>query len=242
MSISTMNVFGPTFTPGLAGNVRPIVVWDDFVTGGTVLKTFGQFDQSPSAKFTDVDDTGEWRLRATGSPTTYPTMADEVGGVVTMTTGVSADNKIQAQLNGTMFSLANGRELYFEVRFNVSSTADFYVGVTDTDGTLVNFDNGVVCGITGTSTVVYRLENAAEANSYVNTAATITSGAYHVLAFKCRADKKVEFYLDGAKIALVNLPGSFPDSEPLSPNFQVNANSSGAETLKIDYILCVGER
>lgn len=241
MTISNASIFGPTFVPGKVGDHYPVVYWDDFVTAYTVVDAELNLESDPAAKFCTLADRGEWLASTAGAVGGYPTMADEVGGVVTMTTGGTALNRIGCQLNGEMFSLANGRELYFEARVNLSTSADFYMGVsvadTDISATMVD---GVLFAIEGTSGLLTQVSKDS-GGSLTATGSTLEDDAYSVIAFKCRADKKVEFYLNGVKAALVDQPANFPDDELLSPAFHIESNGA-AETLKIDYILCVGDR
>lgn len=243
MSFSNSMAFGPTFIPGKVGDTRPIVVWDDFVTAYTALDATEEIPMDQSGKFCDIADAGEWLLSVgDSSPSVYPSMADESGGVVTMTTDTGANDRVSCQRNGEMFSLANGRELYFEVRAHISTSADFYAGVVLADVNLTGITNGVIMGISGTSTLQTRVEKDS-GGAITNTGTTVEDDAYSVFAFKCRADKKIEFYLNGVKASMVNDPDNFPDDELLSPVFQIQTNTVGvAETLKVDYILCVGER
>ena len=242
MTLATADIFGPSFIPGRVGENRPIVYWDDFVTGYTVLKTGGPLDQNPGGTFTDISDSGEWFLSVSGSPSVYPSVAGEAGGILTMTTGTTG--RINAQLNGEMFTLAADRGLYFETRLNVASTADFYMGIMDSDANLTNFSNGVGFGFEATATLSARTEKTSNSNTWANTAtaSTINSGEYNTFAFRCRSGKKVDFYLNGDKITTVDSEADYPDNATLSPAFMIQGNGVVTETLKIDYILCVNDR
>jgi len=240
MSISNAAIFGPTFVPGKVGDNQPVIYFDDFMTGWTILDASPPLPPDQGGKFCNVADAGEWFLTTGGSVGTYPSMADEVGGVVTMTTGGVTGNRINCQLNGEMFSLEGARELYFEARVHLSTSADFYMGVAVTDPDLDTIADGVTFGIEGTSILHTRVEKDG-GGAITATAATLEDDAYSVLAFKCRADRKVEFYLNGVRVALVDAPTTYPDNEELAPAFHIESNGA-AETLKIDYILCVGER
>ena len=225
MTLATADFIGRNFLPGRVGENRPIVYFEDFT------RAYTEFDA--------VSGEGDWLVTQVGSGT-LPVQTDEHGGAVTMTTGAVAGDSINAQLVGEVFRMDNGDELYFEARFNVSTSADFYMGMATTDSALGTVVDGVMFRIEATSTLFWRVEKDSGGTD-TTTASTLTDDTYATVAFKCRGDKVVEFFLDGVRVAVVDTPTNFPDNEELTPSFLIQSNGA-AETLKIDYILVVNDR
>lgn len=240
--------------PGLVNARIPqdvYVFFDDFL--GTCFADDGTAEQSVWLKT-------EIATQAVGQCTILDgtdDAEDEAGGILKVTTGATADEGDNLQVNGEAFHLADGYPLYFEARVNVAdvSNLDFFIGLATTDGEIITgsktteinrigfeLEAGVISALSSTTTLEKR----------VNTNITETDDDWIRIAFLWDGDNKVTFYVDTNDNGEFTLKAVLhPDTTAdyvqqaimFTPTIEaITGTTATAEFMYVDYIYCAQQR
>jgi len=183
------------------------------------------------------------------------THADLAGGHALITCGGADNDSGQITLGslggGGIFFPAADKHIWFEARVyaGVVAAAEFnyFVGLINPVNAAILEDNGAVPltnqDIIGFlsydgQTNWYSIGDKAGAQARVDTATAVTA-AWHTLGFYVNGVTDVTIYIDrtavpAAAIATANIPVN-----GLMPAIAVKAGAVAAETIKVDYVMCV---
>lgn len=218
--------------------------------GPNVVKYLTDFVDLP------VNASGEYNLPFTvtkvGASTFGPT--DGSGGLGLITTGAVENDGINAQVPGEAFKLAlNGTTwaCYFGCRLKISEAtqSDFFLGlaITDTDilgGVTDRVGFEKLDGSTAVKAMVEK--NSTETLSGTLLTADTNFHTYELFfnGTTERGGPTLDFFIDGAEVAVNFALTNLPDDEELTPSLQFLAGSAGAKTATFDWIraIQVGER
>lgn len=254
MAFPSTRTIASGFYPGQMIEGMGHEYFDDFHTGG--------YGTTTGPKFASTANVAEWLYTVnTGTPTFIISDA-EPGGVLAASAGAATDNHgWDAQLNGEAFTVAAGKDIYFETRWKSRTSVtdiDWLIGLCNTGteiiaGTVANaivFRSGAVDAAplnAGTADIIAStgddITSWTHANiSEVDTGINLVADTFVTLAFWLRvnseADKRLTFYVNGAE--KFNTTTNIPDiGTALTPSFSGQNNGSTNEfVMEIDYIYC----
>lgn len=195
----------------------------------------------------------------TGAGTvTFP--ADELGGVIAVESGSTADDTKIVMLQGANFqTAAANREIVFYARFKVEDADEdnLFIGLADLAAltsqnvlALTFTSSGSFEGVgfyadhaaAGTATLKYAVGTGA-AVSAGSTGLTMADGTYYEVAFKITNRQKVEFWVKisgvWTRVSTVDNTGSttYLSTDVLELFIQEKTRDTGADWLKVDRLL-----
>jgi len=236
--------------------VGDFVYFDDFIDGGGFVAATGP-------KVATTANVGTWHLTELGGATTTMIVQDdEPGGVVVISDAGSTNHGSNLQMNGAAFSVAAGRDLYWEMRWKPghATQLDFVIGLLNA---------GVTAAIAGTVTqaLVFRSgavdtspDNAGTADiiasagdditswthaniTEVDTGVNMVADTFVKTAIWLRtsgSQRRAIFYVNGKEI--LNTTSNIPDvGTALSPLI-ARQNNGGAADMEVDYVYCAQTR
>lgn len=222
----------PSFVPGNAVT-GGFTVFDDFLTAGTVSAT-----ANAAAWFSETTGAGSAPIEGV--------IQDNADGgwiqIGTNTTGAADNDSVCLQLNGESFRMTQGRGLYFETRFQLSTVASdlicgFSVNTTDPLGTEPAYY--VAFRTNGAASLLTEARNN-DTTTAVDTGVDLVAATNVTLAFEYKRDGKVHFYVDGVRVdsraSWSTAASSLPLTQYMSPFFGIQTASAAAITANIDYI------
>ena len=238
-----MSFPNPRITPGSVGPggsvVGDVLLFDDFILSNVDATTeidSGWFATSVSGTFTIKDG--------------------ERGGVLRIDGNGGTNQGAYIQANGSGFTLAAGKDIFFECRIKVIEplAVDFFLGLGsidvaplltiqncigfgsyDTSADLLDGGTGDIWSISkASSTATAHVNDSTLADTGVNLATT-----YHTLAFHVLGNKRIKFYVDGAEKSsiITNLP-----TGAMTVHMAMLENAGSDPELLVDYIYCAQVR
>jgi hypothetical protein len=233
------------------GNVRgpndfddpPLVFFDDFITGGaTVTGT------SAGGKFSDVANRAEW-LVTDDAAATIVISDDEIGGVLSVTTGSSGNDFCSLQLNGEAFKIQVGKQCEFQCKMKLDDSDDtrWFIGLatTDTTGTSVGpILDGTTESIgfrqnTDTGQDVYYVCEDNSTETTADTAVDVADDTYNTFYWYYDGRSTIRFYIDGVKVG--ESTTNIPYDDAVTPTIEVHSPTASSK-MEVDYILVRQER
>lgn len=175
----------------------------------------------------------------TGGGTATEALADELGGVLLLTTDDQDNESTEFQKNGEAFQIVPGKPFWFEARIKISEAtqSDFLVGLCITDTTLID---GMSDGVffqkdDGDANIDFHcIKDSGETASNGDTGVDLVAAAYNRFGIKSVKPGVVEYWLDGVKRA--EAAANVPDDELLCPSFAIQNGDGNARTLAIDFL------
>lgn len=182
--------------------------------------------------------------------------ADVAGGVALITCG-GADNDsgqitLGALAGGGAFWLAAGRHLWFEARVQAgvvtAAQFNYYVGLINPVNAAILADDGAalpnndMLGFVVRDTEVnwsFVGDNAGAEDMNALGAGCVVNNAWHYLGFYVNGLTDVTVYYDRVPIAAGAIATANMPITGLMPAIAVKAGAVGAETLAVDYVMCV---
>jgi len=240
----------------------PIVFKEDFLIGGHVTG-------AGIHKFSESANVGEWLATVTeaGGGTAALTIVDggtnasAQGGWLQIVNAAGAADAVSAQLNGESFKLAVGKPLYFEAKLAVEDVSETLVWIglmdtaTDAYASGVGANNHVGFAIDADGNLDFCVdEGGAGTPTWADTTTNFVDGSLatletanvvHRVGFYWDGVNTITPYIDGvAGTAVVEGVGGvlIPDATCLTPTFEVQNETTTAETMWIDYIMVVQAR
>jgi len=221
-----------------AGNIK---VMNDSRYPHRWYDAFGECEKFVTREFT-ADD---WTATATGSSTFEKGVLRGIFGLIT-TANVDFAG-INAQLNGTKFSIAAGKPLYFGAKIEVDDDdkIDVLVGMCGTDTTLMAASSAHAVAVSAGGIFFSKLDNVKVINfktyttgTEVNTAAvgTISKTAAQVYEFYWDGVSTLNAWLDGVLVAKFT---SGITTEVLTPSICIRAGEDSAKTCKVHWIRAI---
>lgn len=232
------------WTPGQP--IAPSVVYfDDFTNVWMAVDAALTDESNPTGTFSESADEGEWLVTSDATGTIVVSDA-EPGGVITVTTGSSANDFMSCQLNGQSFAMNAAKDLIFEIRckFGDADDTQWFVGLATTDVT----GTGLGPILDGTNDSIGFRQNAdtgvdidcltEDDTNETETDSTIdvADDTFVTLTFHVRGTSAVAFYVNGTLRAThtTNIPDS---ATALTPTFEIHSPTASS-TIEIDYIYC----
>jgi len=224
-------------------------IYEDFVRTGIVTETGGLF--APPG----------WSVRATGAASLC-TVANVVGGCLTLTTGAADNDTIQITLgnavipSGGAFWVADGNDIWFETRLQHTLVGEINIGIGLMDPAATDYlaDGGAALPqpdfimfntldgdanwmLSGNKAAVGVDENNSGIARVANTDITL---GFHVSGntpnYIC------DGYVNRALVGALQLPFASIPLTGLMPFIAIKTGHAGAESLTVDYIMCVQAR
>lgn len=202
---------------------------------------WGEVEKFVSREFT-ADD---WTATATNTSTFDKGVLRGIFGLIT-TENIDFAG-INAQLNGTKFSIAAGKPLYFGAKLEVDDDdeIDVLVGLCGTDTTLMSASSSHAIAVSAGGIFFSKLDHVTGINfktyttgTEVNTAAvgTISKTAAQVYEFYWDGVSTLTAWLDGVVVAKFT---SGITTEVLTPSICVRAGEAGVKTCKVHWIRAI---
>jgi len=246
----------------------PIRYFEDFLHAFEARDLALASESDPTGVFSEVADRGKYLITLVGTqgeftigtPIDGAANASAQGGWGTfITSDDSGNDLICAQMNGESWKLATAKPLYFETRFAIKTIteSEVFIGLADT-GTDLYVD-----GVGVTNHVGFMLDNDGNLDFSIDEGATqhkvdtlvnFVDGSLATLE-TANVVHRCGFYWDGAGTIYVYVDGVLtntivdegvailvPDATCLSIGFQLENTTTTAETMWIDYIMCVQAR
>lgn len=239
MSFPNTRVLGGSVLPGTS--VAPDVEYfDDFFAAYQTGDNVGKFSRTANQ--------GEW-LMTDDADATAIIKDDEPGGVLELKTNSNANDFCSCQHNGEAWKVADGKDIYFEIRMKVSDSDDtqWFVGLATTDvtgATLGPILDGTTESIgfrqdadTGQD-IDYVCEDASTETT-ADTGIDVADDTFVTLAFHVIGNKRVKFFVNGSEKASVTT--NIPDGDAVTLTMEVHSPTASS-TLEVDYIYCVQKR
>lgn len=204
--------------------------------GPGVAKHIEDFISTP---FASADNMAAYTTTLTESgsgETTVALTAGATGGALLITTDNAENDGANIQLQGEAFKPVSGLELYFGIKFQISSAteSDFLFGlcITDTDVLGAVTDGVYFRKNDGTTTCNFVLEkNSTETST---TAVTIAAATDYTLEFYFDGTN-VYFWVDGV-LGEAPVTTNLPDDEWLTPTIAFLTGTTAAITCSVDWI------
>jgi len=188
---------------------------------------------------------GDWTLTAVeaGAGSAAVALADQAGGVLTLTNDAADDDSINFQKKGENYKLATGKRLYYEARAKLSDAtqSDFVIGLCITDTTLIaGMSDGVYFAkADGSAAVKFTTEKD---STETNTASvhTLADDTWVRFGFAFDGSGTVRGYVNGTLVATHTT--NIPDDEELAVSFAVQNGEAVAKVMSLDYVKIVQVR
>lgn len=213
---------------------------------GDIVK-FGRLGTEPCDDTTGVPT----RLVVTQVGTNTIVNSATAGSWLTITTGATEYNGVNAQARGEAFKLTTGMPLYFGARLSISDAteSDFLVGLAETNTVLLatssahgigasNMEGAFFAKLDGVTTVrAYTYEANAQTNNVAYGTALDTQ--LHTYEITWDGISQLSFYVDGVIMSTVT--GTLPNGD-LTPSINVRAGSGAARTCEVAWLRCFQAR
>lgn len=176
---------------------------------------------------------GDWVVTEISDST--QAMGDANGGVLVLTTLATENDAASLQSVGEIFTLAAGKEMYFESRFKIgdATQSDFVMGLQVRDTTPLAVTDGVF----------FQKDDGDALLDFHSMATSVDTNATGVYTVVDDTYMKLSFFYDGATTITYAvddvIKGSItatPTTTELTLSFAVHAGSAAADVLTVDYI------
>jgi len=230
-------VFGPTFVPGNAVHGGKLVYFEDWITGSG----------EPGHKSTFTADQSDW-FRTTSSSGSGKAALDiedgQPNGVIKFTTGDTATDLENHQMNGTSFMSGVGGELHFEMRCKfTNATQDAFFGLSlntvDAHGTPT--DDMIGFALSGDADLERISTKNNTVSAFSDTGFNIVADTWYVFSFTINRNTTATWYVDGIQVDEELTAANVPDDAAMSPVLALESNGAN-ESMFVDYILIVCDR
>lgn len=170
------------------------------------------------------------------------------GNYLTITTGGTEYNGVNAQVRGEEFKLSTGKPLYFGARLaiNDATESDLLIGLAETNTVLLatssahgigasNMEGAFFVKLDAVTAITARTY---EANALTNSFAvgTAMDTAAHTYEIVWDGVSQLSFYFDGVIVGVCT--GTLPNGD-LTPSINVRAGSGAARTCEVSWLRVV---
>ena len=217
-----------------------VVYFDDFFAAYQTGDNVGKFSRTA--------DQGEW-LMTDDVDGTAVIKDDDPGGVLRLTTGSNANDFVSCQHNGEAWKVADGKDIYFEIRMKLGDSDDtrWFVGLATTDvtGTTIGpILDGATESIgfrqnTDTGVDIYALTEDNSTETETDTGINVADNTYVTLGFHVQGNSRIRYYVDGAEKAVHTT--NIPDGDAVTLTMELHSPTASS-TLDVDYIYCTQVR
>lgn len=193
-----------------------------------------------------LDTTNDWtELKDVGASTGIA--ADEVGGVLNLSSTATTDNDGASVQGNEIFALTADKSIWFATRIqnNDADQTDVCVGLT------LNFATNPEAMLTATDRIVFQIDDGDASilcktekdgtETSTDSGVDLADNTWSELAFNVEGTSKVHFYVDGKHVA--THATNLPDDENLAAAaMSISGSATGTRVTKVDYIIAVQER
>jgi len=241
----------------------PIVFFDDFLDGRSYTTNAGAITDG-QGKFSELADMGDWLVTPVGTGEDIKTQDDATGdlargGVVRISTGTSANDAVNCQMNGEMFKPVLNKPFEFAIRMAVGSSAtdaattvDWFAGLATTaTDVLVGVDERIGFGSAGTNGIdsgladIHSILENGGSETTTDTGSDSVQDTFKTLSLRgmqtSATEGYVKYYVDGefAHKQTTN----FPVDDAMTLSLAVIQNSgSVAYYMDVDWVYMRQER
>lgn len=192
----------------------------------------------------------DWVITNVGSGTYV--IADEKGGVLTVTNGASDNDHVFFQHEGVddasqtaseTFKFETGKKIAFTCKFrtNAPTQSDIYFGLYDTDATPVaGIAEGVYFRKADESTAVNLVVVTGGVETVTQAFSTVVTSEFVELEFYYDGKNEIKIYANGTHVATSGIT-TLPTTE-LALSFGIQNGVASAGILGVDWISCLAER
>lgn len=243
--VGNVPTWGPVPDVLIPGAMEAYGIFEDFLSCETL-----------AGDGTTVTGEGVWQFKEANDCTIA--QGDEAGGVMTLVNGALLNDGGQIMMgmdpavhvSRGAFFLAAGKHLWFEARLKSTNAGTDNIGIfaglvepEDTDilangGGAIAIQDHLGFSIRGTQTT-YRFNGGKAAVPDENDLSISLDTSYHRFGFYVNGVTSVAVYLDRTLISAGEVLTASIPVVGLVPILAVKNNSANAETLTVDYIMCV---
>lgn len=169
------------------------------------------------------------------------------GNWLTLTTGGTEYNGINAQVKGENFKLVAGKPLYFGAKLSINDAteSDLFIGLAETNTVLLatssahgiggsNIEGAFFAKLDAVTAITARTYEAnAQTNSF--TVGTAIDTNAHIYEIVWDGVSQLTFYFDGVIVGCCT--GTLPNGD-LTPSINVRAGSAAARVCEISWLRC----
>lgn len=168
--------------------------------------------------------------------------ADERCGALLITNDDAEDDVDSLQSAEEAFSLTAGKQLWMSMRIKVGDAdeADMFIGLAITDTTPRDATDKIGFLLADGSAALSAVSTKDSTSTTSSSIATLADATYVKLAFHYDGVNKVEWFVNGAKVATHT--ANIPDDENLAITLNLQNGAAAANTLTVDYIYIAQER
>ena len=168
--------------------------------------------------------------------------ADEVGGAITILSDTAENDGLQAQ-QSEIYKPTAGTDIVFSTKVKLLDVlaSDLFVGLAKTDTTILASNPDAMCGFIladGAADLKYIVRDAG-VGAAADTGVNLVNNTYVVLGMKVYGTTKVEFFVDGEKVATVttNIP-----TENVALSIAFLTGDASANSVTLDNVVCFQSR
>lgn len=168
--------------------------------------------------------------------------ADEACGALVITND-DADNDVDSlQMTEENWRLSSGKQLWMNLRIKVADAdqADMFVGLAITDTTPRDATDKIGFLLADESAALSCVSTKNSTSTTSSSIATLADATYVKLALHWDGVSKVEWFVNGAKVATHT--SNIPDDENLCVTLNIQNGAAAANSLTVDYIYVAQER
>jgi len=187
----------------------------------------------------------DWVITTTEAGTgnaTEALAADERCGALVITNDDANDDVDSLQSTEEAWSLTAGKQLWMNMRLKVldPANADMLVGLAITDTTPRDATDKIGFMLAAGSAALSCVSTKDSTSTTSSSIATLVADTYVKLAFHYDGVSKVEWFVNGAKVATHS--SNLPDNENLAITLNIQNGAAAANALTVDNIYIAQER
>lgn len=168
--------------------------------------------------------------------------ADEACGALVITND-DADNDVDSlQMTEENWRLASGKQMWMNMRIKVADAdeADMFIGLAITDTTPRDATDKIGFLLADGSAALSCVSTKDSSSTTTSSIVTLADATYVKLALHWDGASKVEWFVDGAKVATHS--SNIPNDENLCVTLNIQNGAAAANSLTVDYIYVAQER
>lgn len=207
------------------------------------LSTYGGMDPTVFHQYFNDFDTyaaGDWTVKDADSGSVGLVAGD--GGILALVSGATANDFASIQLSVASVALIGGNQFWFKTRINIADVTNSVLILGLCDATATPF-SAITDGvwISKAATAAAMTGNVSKSSTASTVAlGNLTASTYTTLGFWYDGYQTVNFYVNGNPAGSTNI-ANLPSAN-LCVTLGVQAGTSAAQTLDVDYVFAATER
>jgi len=168
--------------------------------------------------------------------------ADEACGALVITNDDANDDVDSLQMTEENWRLASGKQMWMNMRIKVADAdeADMFIGLAITDTTPRDATDKIGFLLADGSAALSCVSTKDSSSTTTSSIVTLADATYVKLALHWDGASKVEWFVNGAKVATHS--SNIPNDENLCVTLNIQNGAAAANSLTVDYIYVAQER